>query len=90
MKRILVLLTAVALMVALLVPMAQASPPEDTPPLGQNVSGKYSCAGPTETNPDGGTSYPVYSPLSKKEAEAGLASGAYVECVQNLPYQVSS
>ena len=90
MKHTIVLVVVALVMVALLAPIAQASPPEDTPPLGQNVSGKYSCSGPEQTNPDGGTFHTVYSPLSKKEAEAGLASGAYVACAQNLPYQASS
>ena len=87
MKRILVLLCVVALMVVMLAPMAHAIPPETTPPLDQNVSGKYSCLGPEQPNPGGGTFQEVFSPLSKEEAEEGLASGIYVRCDKNLPYQ---
>ncbi len=60
MRRIVMLLTVVAMMVVLLAPMAQASPPETappevTPPGGQDVSGRYSCLGPEQPNPGGGT-----------------------------------
>jgi hypothetical protein len=73
-------------MVVLLVPIAQASPPLD-----QDLSGKYVCYGPWVILPDGEEAQAVYRDLSKKEAEAGLATGAYVECSNKiLPYQAGS
>jgi hypothetical protein len=90
-KRIMLLLTVAFVMVALLAPMAMAQAQEDppaTPPRDQDQSGTYGCDGPTVVD-ENGSHYPVYTPLSKKEAEEGLASGAYVRCQKNLPYQAS-
>ena len=84
MKRIVLVLFGMLVIVALLAPMAQA---QEGPPRGEDVAGKYSCEGPTVVDEDGQASNQVFSPLSKKEAEEGLATGAYVSCQKNLPYQ---
>ncbi len=72
-------LFVILVMVALQAPTAQASPP-----LGQDASGKYECYGPYETRPDGEERQPVYTDLSKKEAEEGLATGAYTQCSNKI------
>jgi hypothetical protein len=86
-KRVVLVLFVMLVVVALLAPMAVA---QDGPPRDQNLSGKYTCYGPWVIQPDGEEAQAYYSDLSKKEAEEGLASGAYVECSEKtLPYQAS-
>jgi hypothetical protein len=85
-KRIVLVLFVMLVMVALLAPMAMA---QEGPPRDQDVSGKYGCLGPGVDQGDGTIAQPTFGPLSKNEAEEGLASGAYVECSKNLPYQAS-
>ncbi len=69
------------LAVALLVPMAQACPVD--PDAGQY--GKYQCRSPGVLLPSGEEEVQLFFNLSKKEAEAGLASGEYASCDKVLP-----
>ena len=79
------------LMVAMVAMMATPAMAQASPPRGEDVSGKYGCLGPVFITPDGQEAQAKYGPLSKKEAEAGLATGAYVECSnKSLPYQAGS
>jgi len=79
-KSIAALLVIMALVVALFVPMAQASSQE------QSLSGKYVCYGPSVITPDGEEAQPYYI-VSKREADVGLANGEYVQCFKILPNQ---
>jgi hypothetical protein len=76
-KRMLTVLTAVLVLAATLGVMALPAMAQSSQE--QSWSGKYICYGPFVTV-DGFEMRQLYGPLSKKEAEEGLASGAYVGC----------